>query len=253
MIAKMQTSKIICLFLSLCFVSMGASNDAMSGEQSIETEMGLMQITRPPGRTADTVIMNGKVIFESPWNHVHFYDYFHTSDSITALFGANCGGSGCPEDALYFVIITKDREPLTITNKSFHGRPSTDDINIVDGIITVYLGYENKQMKYARLVKNKVAISYKEPDTFSLTDKNCAYLFKVLEQCMQFNKTRKECADLSNGYGSFARGTMTSLNYFSKDQPGFNEVIFKQYCNESCGTQSLPEYANFKDNTCKTK
>jgi len=248
-----NTVKRICFLLTLCFISISANCYAAGGEQSIETEMGLMQIVRMPDRPADTVMMDGKVIFQSPWNYVRFYKYFHTGKSITVLFGANCGGSGCPKDDLYFVTIAKDQEPVTTTHKRFRGRPSTDDISIVDGIITVYLGYENKQMKYARLEKNKVTISYKEPDTFSLEDKNCAYLFEVLHQCIKLNETGKKCPDLANGYTSFGRGTMSSLMYFSKDHPGFNEEIFKQYCNESCGTQTLPEYANFKDNVCKTK
>lgn len=249
----METLKAIYLFLVLCFVSISCASHAAGGEQSIKTDLGLMQITGKPGHPADTVTMHGQVIFESPWNHVHFYKYFHTSDAITALFGANCGGSGCPDDELHFVIIAKDKPALAITDKGFYGRPSATDINIVDGIITVYLGYENKQMKYAQLVKNKLIISYKEPDTFFLTDKNCAYLFKVLHECIGFNETGKNCANQTNGYNSFARGTMNSLIHFSKDYPGFNEEAFKHDCNESCNTQTRPEYANFKERVCKTK
>lgn len=217
-------------------------------EDTVQTRYGKLEIVRSqPDMPPDTLNLDGKQILRQEAFYLSLHQYITQNDRDIVMVGSNCGGTGCPENQFYLVILDKDAQPVVLTKDNFIAYP--DDVKVkADGKdVIIDLGFETGKHKIATLKDKEVQITLQDaPKTF-LGEDDCQWLHKeALGGCLEYRESNTKCTDPQSEFsGYLSRGVAALANY-----PGFGQDAFKKFCFTTCDTSKRSDYALFAKEVC---
>lgn len=217
-------------------------------DDSVQTRYGKLEIVRSqPDMPPDTLNLDGKQILRQEAFYLSLHHYVTQNERDVVVVGSNCGGTGCPENQFYLVVLDKEAPSLVLTQDNFVAYP--DDLKVkADGKdLVIDLGFDTGKHKFATLQDKTLKITLNEaPKTF-LGEEDCQWLHKdALAGCLEYRDSNTKCTDPQSEFsGYLARGVAALANY-----PGFGHEAFKKYCFTTCDTSKRPDYATFAKEVC---
>lgn len=234
------------LLMLLCSASVnGAEIDELS------SRFGKVEVVRSlPDGPPDTISVNGKSIFTQEDFYVGLIEKFELESYDALLFGVNCGGTGCPNDELSFLILTKNEPPKVITSDKFYSLDGTVESESVNGRVVVDLGYDDGRLKRAILNLGKVEVTYSEAAKKPLEKDDCKWLHEYsMNECVAFKQSYGDCQD---PWGKFSGVTMRGVAAIS-NHPGFGGEAFDSSCLKACDTGRSVDFREFEVKICGAK
>lgn len=237
-------------------------NDGDALETRLETRFGTLEVIRShQDSPLDAVTLDGKVFLKREFEYLTLYHYFVQPKRDVVLMGANCGGTGCPFDELFFVVLRDDAEPTIFTDDQMYAFPNEIDALQKEGTIRVGLGYVEGKQQTAFLHKQtgsgaklssklKLEIVLSEPLQRPLETEYCEWLHTdAMNACAEYQDTDAKCEDPQAGFvGYLMRGVAAIA-----DRPGFVSSAFEQACIGACKTGAPIDYATFATEVCSQK
>ncbi|MDD5393577.1 MAG: hypothetical protein PHE17_11215 [Thiothrix sp.] len=217
-------------------------------DDSLQTRYGKLEITRakadmPP----DTLKLDGGQVFREEAFYLSLHQYIQQGKRDLVLFGSNCGGTGCPQNHFYFLVLSKDAKPQTVTLDDFTAYP--DDLSAkTDGEkIVLDLGFDKGKHKTAVLEDDALKVVLETvPKTF-LGDEKCQWLHTDgLSACVDYHEVDDKCADPQAEFaGYLSRGVAAMADF-----PGFDAASFNKHCIAACASQQPADYESFAKEVC---
>lgn len=215
----------------------------------LETRFGTLEIVRSQqDAPLDSVSLDGKIFLKRDFEYLTLYHYFVQPERDVVLMGANCGGTGCPFDELFFVVLRDGAAPVIFTDDQMYAFPNELDATQQDGVIRVGLGYLEGKQQTAFLHKNSPPeIVLSEPLQRPLEQEYCEWLHAdAMNACVEYQDTDARCEDPQGGFvGYLMRGVAAIA-----DRPGFVSAAFDQACVAACKTGAPSDYTVFATQVC---
>ena len=226
--------------------------DVISVQKTRFGDVSLVSIDAMP---ADTILLNGKKVFEDSGMYVGIYGYFQSSDSDVMLIGSNPGGSATPETTMSFLIITRDGQAHTVSDPDFIAVSQGDVAGHIDnkGRIWVRLGFAGGAERVAELDSGKVTLHLIRKKVRSLDSTACQSLYAVgASICPSEFSHQNGCGEFvadAGEKGVIGSGAeMGTFNYYS-NWPGFNRKGFSNTCLAWCKGMNF-SYGAFSKAVC---
>lgn len=228
-------------------------NEGDKLETLLETRFGTLEVMRSQqDAPLDAVSLDGKPFLKRDFEYLTLYHYFVQPKRDVVLMGANCGGTGCPFDELFFIVLRDDAEPTVFADDQMYAFPNEIDALQKDGTIRVGLGYVEGKQQTAFLHKHdaagtKLEIVLSEPLQRPLEVEYCEWLHTdAMNACAEYKDTDAKCEDPQAGFmGYLMRGVAAIA-----DRPGFVSAAFEQACIGACKTGAAIEYTAFATEVC---
>lgn len=248
------------LFLALWLVGCGNDGEYYDRELNagdnldtvLETRFGQLEVVRShQDAPLDAVNLDGETFLKRDFEYLTLYHYFVQPERDVVLMGANCGGTGCPFDELFFVILREGTAPVVFTDDQMYAFPNEIDALQADGVIRVGLGYLEGKQQTAFLRKNSPPeIVLSEPLLRPLETEYCKWLHSdAMNACVEYKDTDAKCEDPQAGFvGYLMRGVAAIA-----DRPGFVSTAFDQACVDACQTGAAADYSPFATQVCSQK
>lgn len=245
------------LFLALWLVGCGSDGEYYDRKLNagdnldtvLETRFGTLEVVRShQDAPLDAVSLDGKTFLKRDFEYLTLYHYFVQPERDVVLMGANCGGTGCPFDELFFVVLREATPPVVFTDDQMYAFPNEIDATQTDGVIRVGLGYLEGKQQTAFLHKNSPPeIVLSEPLQRPLETEYCEWLHRdAMNACVEYKDTDEKCDDPQAGFvGYLMRGVAAIA-----DRPGFVSTAFDQACINACQTGVAADYSTFAPQVC---
>lgn len=226
-----------------------ATTSSQAKTATLTTELGTLKIAMGENAIADSLFLNGELIFQRAREPLQFYGQKKREQDELVLVGSSCGVS-CPTDQLAWIILRANAEPQIVEDRQFYAYPA--DIKLIDqaaGVISVDLGYSQKQRRYADLTGSTLKFRL-EPVAASdqvLNEEACNWLHsEVLPACIDARKTEPDCISPHTEFPDFMDQRLNRVD----DYPGFNGDRFEALCETACKTEEIPNYKAFASSVC---
>lgn len=233
----------------LCFVSLLAAADYVRVEE-LPSMQGVIDRERSsPDFPKDTLRVAGKPVFVDEGNYISLYRKFQLGKAEVVLFGVNCGGTGCPNDDLHFLILRQGEKPQVVSTEDFHSVDGTIAPRLEDGKVIVDLGYERGQRKEAALMSDGVVAIHLTPQPVSPMDLDgCKWMHEFsMQECIAAKGSSIiHCESPQEWFsGAMSRGLAALANH-----PGFVAKNFDAYCKAACRTGKAIAFDPYKAAVC---
>lgn len=84
-----------------------------------KTRYGDVKLVGQDAMPADTIIFNGRKVFEDQGMHVGIFGYYQTNDSDVILLESNPGGSATPASHMSFLVINREGSSQVLSDPAF--------------------------------------------------------------------------------------------------------------------------------------
>lgn len=217
-------------------------------DDAVETRFGKLEITRSqPEMPPDTLLLAGKKVFQQEGFYLSLHYYLRQNERDIVLLGSNCGGTACPQNQFYYLILRPDTEPLLLTDNQFMAIPEDLDLQVDGGQLLLDLGYQAGKHKIATLAGDTLRVTLEAVAKSFLGEENCRWLHEeALGSCRDYRETDAQCGDIQNSFpGYLSRGIAAVAEH-----PGFVADAFARRCQLACATDSTVDYPTFAKEVC---
>lgn len=224
---------------------------AFAEQESIRTALGVVDVSRSsPESSPDTLGVNGKAVYVEEGMYINLYEKFSLAGAEVLLFGVNCGGTGCPNDDLHFLILQEQKKPDVVSADGFYSLDGTVKPRLDNGELIVDLGYEDGKSKTAELNAGSVLISLAPQPVAPMRFEDCKWLHEYsMSECINAKSFDSNCeAAEENFSGVTSRGVAALSNH-----PGFAAKPFHSACVTACQTGTAVAFDRYKSAVCSIK
>lgn len=215
----------------------------------LTTSVGTLKIAMGENTVADSLFLNGELIFQRVREQLRFYGQQKRAQDEAVLVGSNCGVS-CPTDQLVWVVLKPNAKPLILEDRQFYAYP--DEIKLLPpegDKLSIDLGFSQQKRHYADLMGDTLSFRL-EPvpeETKVLNEEACSWLHaEVLPACIDARKTEPDCINPQTELPDFIDQRLSRVN----DNPGFNSDSFATLCENACKKEEIPVYKTFASLVC---
>ena len=219
-----------------------------AGQEKIQTALGTVEVVQSsPDSSPDTIKIGGKVAYVEEGMYMNLRENFSLPNEEVVFFGVNCGGTGCPNDELHFLILSRGEKPKVISNGEFSSSDGTVKPKMKDGKITVDLGYYDGKRKRAELSADKILIHLTPQPVSPMRLEDCRWLYKYsVDECIGASP---DCENPSN---AFSNMVMKGVAAFS-NHPGFVSKNFDTVCATACNSGKKISFDEYQKIVCSMK
>lgn len=251
-----QAEKAEVLFKGLTFSGILSTSPEVSGVNEVQqTRFGnvLVVVVRKGSGAPDTILFNGRNVFESGASYLGFHAKYEIGDKDVLLFGINCGGSACSPDELNFLVLGAESEPKIVTTKDFYSADGTIKPRKEKDRVVIDLGFEKGKKKIAILESGKVVMQYTAIDATPMKLEDCQWLYEnSIRECIQLKELKLDCEENGRNYSGGCVATMTGITALS-NHPGFVSSALGDICVTACKTGKALTFEQFKRKVCSIK
>jgi hypothetical protein len=217
-------------------------------DNALQTRYGKVETARSaPDMPNDSLTLDGKEMFRDEGFFVSIQYYIQQEQRDLVLFGANCGGSGCPESHYQFLILDGQNQPKLVANEDFYALPGDVSIETNGLKILLDLGFEAGKHKRAVLEGDKLSISLETAPKEYLGDEKCQWLHTdALSACTEYRDVDPKCAEPQSEFAAYlSRGVAAMADF-----PGFDGDAFDRHCLSACETGQPAPFETFAKEVC---
>lgn len=214
----------------------------------VQTRFGKLEITRSAESSPlDTLKLNGTQVFQQESEYLSLHAYIQQAQRDLVVFGSNCGGTACPQNDFYFLILAKDSKPNVVTQDNFSAYPADLKVDVDGKKILLDLGFESGKHKTGVLDEDVLSITLTDaPKTF-IGEENCQWLqHDGLSACIDYHEVEEKCSDPQSEFAAYLSSGLEGM----KNYPGFDAAAFDRHCITACQSQHAPDYETFAKETC---
>jgi len=219
--------------------------------ETIHSAWGVIDVSRSsPESSPDTLRVNGKAVYAEEGMYINLYEKFSLASAEVVLFGVNCGGTGCPNDDLHFLMLGQGHKPDVVSADSFYSLDGTVKPRLDNGRVVVDLGYESGQRKTAQLNAGSLSIRLTPQPVSPMSLENCQWLHEyAMGECVNAKSFDANCEAAEDNFsGVTSRGVAALSNH-----PGFVEKHFHSACVTACRTGREVPFDRYKTAVCSLK
>jgi hypothetical protein len=217
-------------------------------DETVDTRFGKLSITQskadmPP----DTLKLDEKQVFQQEGFYLSLHQYIKQNDRDVVLFGSNCGGTACPQNQFYFLLMNKDTAPEIITHSDFTADPEDLKLSVDGERLVIELGFQAGKHKTAVLQGTHFGIELDTVPKSFVGEENCRWLYdEVLGSCKDYKDTDASCRDPQSSFpGYLIRGIAAVAEH-----PGFVAESFARRCKIACESAKIVDYPTFAKEVC---
>jgi hypothetical protein len=217
-------------------------------DDTLETRFGQLSISSgKPDMPPDSLILDDKQVFRQEGFYLSLHQYIKQNARDVVLFGSNCGGTACPQNQFYFLLLDKDKAPEVITHQDFMADP--DDVKLsVDGErLIIDLGFQAGKHKTAVLQGNSFGIELETVPKSFVGEENCRWIYdEALGACKDYKETDPSCRDPQSSFQGYLTRGVTAVG----EHPGFVRESFDRRCKIACESAKIVDYPTFAKEVC---
>lgn len=217
-------------------------------DDALQTRYGKLATAHSaPDLPADSLTLDGKEIFRDEGFFVSIQYYIQQDQRDLVLFGANCGGSGCPESHYQFLILDGKSQPQLVSNDNFYALPGDVSIDTSGLKILLDLGFEAGKRKHAVLDGNALSITLEPAPKEYLGDEKCQWLHTdALNACAEYHDVDPKCTEPQSEFAGYLMRGVSGMSDF----PGFDADAFNRQCINACITGKPAPFETFAREVC---
>lgn len=217
-------------------------------DNALQTRYGKLETaSSAPDMPADSLKLDGKEIFRDEGFFVSIQYYIQQDQRDLVLFGANCGGSGCPESHYQFLILDDNHGSQLVSNEDFYALPGDVSIETNGLQILLDLGFEAGKHKRAVLDGETLKVSRETAPKEYLGDEKCQWLHTDgLTACKEYRDVDPNCAEPQSEFAGYLMRGVAGM----ADFPGFDAEAFNRHCINTCMTGEPAPFAAFAREVC---
>lgn len=221
---------------------------ASAVESAMTTRFGTVAVQRSTAESPpDTLAVNGNAAFVAEWEYIGLYSLFSLGGTDVVLFGVNCGGTGCPNDNLGFLVLGPGQPPRAVTNENFFSNDGTVAPRLADDRIVVDLGYDAGRRKIAEFDLNDITIRTERQAATPMAADQCQWLYEhALADCVQAKNFDASCSEPRQYFSGVVERSLSALS----NHPGFIAAGFDAACAAACTSGEAPQAAQFRSAAC---
>ena len=217
-------------------------------DDTLATRFGKLSIGYgKPDTPPDTLKLDDKQVFRKEGFYLSLHQYIKQNSRDVVLFGSNCGGSACPQNQFYFLILDREKDPEVITHEDFSADP--DDLKLsVDGErLIIDLGFQAGKHKNAVLQGNKLGIELETVPKSFVGEENCRWLYdEALGACKDSQESDTSCRAPQNSFPGYLTRGVAAVG----EHPGFARESFERRCKIACESAKIVDYPTFAKEVC---
>lgn len=217
-------------------------------DDAVDTRFGKLVISHSQAQMSpDTLLLAGKPVFQQEGFYLSLHYYLRQNERDIVLFGSNCGGTACPQNQFYYLILRPEAEPLLLTDNQFMAIPEDLDLQVDGGRLLLDLGYQEGKHKTATLAGDTLRVTLEAVAKSFLGEENCRWLYdEAIGACREYREVDARCGDIQNSFpGYLFRGIAAVAEH-----PGFVREAFERRCKLACETDSTVDYPTFAKEVC---
>lgn len=228
--------------------SLEAADDALAANDTVDTRFGKLEIVRssadaPP----DSLLLNDAEVFRETDFYLSLHRYIRQNARDLILFGSNCGGSGCPQNQFYFLILEKGSPPEVVTRGDFFAYPDELELTTEGERLILDLGFEAGKRKTASLLGRTLDITLETVPKSFIGEDYCQWLHTdALLACVDYHETDPNCVDPQADFSGYLTRGISALG----EHPGFVAEAFDKHCKTACSTSKPTDYSTFAREVC---
>lgn len=232
----------------ICLLWWLAVMPAFGGESELATRFGTVVVQRStPDSPPDTLAVNGKTAFVAEWQYIGLYQSFALGATEVVLFGVNCGGTGCPNDDLGFLVLSTDQPPRTVVDENFFSYDGTVEPRLAGDRIVVDLGYAEGQRKIAEFDLTGILIRTEQREAEPMDDDGCRWLHEyALDECIQAKELDPACNDPRQYFSGVVERSLSALS----NHPAFSMQKFETLCAAACASGAKVSFDEYRKAVC---
>lgn len=217
-------------------------------DNTLQTRYGKLETARSaPEMPADSLKLNGTEIFRDEGFFVSIQYYIQQDERDLVLFGANCGGSGCPESHYQFLVLDGQNQAQLVSNEDFYALPGDVSIETNGRQILLDLGFEAGKHKRAVLEDQNLQITLETAPKEYLGDEKCQWLYTDgLDTCKEYRDVDPQCAEPQSEFAGYLMRGVAGMTDF----PGFAAEAFDRHCINTCMTGQAAPFEAFAREVC---
>jgi hypothetical protein len=209
---------------------------------------GMVRVVRSyEGGPPDELRFMGRKVFLSDGNYIAIHAYFKADGFDAVLFGVNCGGSSCPPDQLYFLILRPDSSPTILTDSQLWSADGKIVPMKERGRVLIDLGFDGGRSKMVEVVGDKLIYHYSSKPRIAMAEEDCEWLFEGSEEgCALHARLASGCENADED--SLSLRVRNRLNGLS-NHPGYVQSQWRESCVNWCRGKQV-KYDDFRRRVC---
>lgn len=217
-------------------------------DDTLQTRYGKLEITHSaPDLPPDTLSLDGKPVFQKEAFYLSLHQYIKQNQRDVVLFGSNCGGTACPQNQFYYLLLDKDKAPDIKTGDAFTAYPDDLKLSVDSDRLILDLGYQAGKHKTAILQGENLNIALETVSKSFLGEENCRWLYdEALSACRDNHGGDVSCQDPQASYAGYLIRGIAAVG----EHPGFNNEAFSRRCKIACESDKTVDYPTFAKEVC---
>lgn len=230
------------MMVCLVWVSLAQAQD------SLMTRFGRLHVERSSvDSTPDSLVLDNDRVVRDRMNYLSLYQVFSMGSRDVVLYGSNCGGSGCSNDALSLLVLAPGRMPRIVTSHDFASVDGTVGPRQENGRIVINLGFRDGVRREA--IFDGVQLSFRSltPARQEVPAGNCGWVRdQALVACRDVKSRDTHCTDPRSSLPMAITRTLDAI----ANAPGYRPQGFDQLCRSACQTGLLPDRREVREKVC---
>lgn len=217
-------------------------------ENALQTRFGKLELARSePEMPPDTLSLDGKPVFQQEAFYLSLHQYIKQNQRDIVLFGSNCGGTACPQNQFYFLLLDKSKDPEIRSEDDFTAYPDDLKLNVDGDRLLLDLGFQAGKHKVATLQGDQLSIQLENVAKSFLGEENCRWLYdEALSACRDYRDTDPTCQDPQASFAGYLMRGVAAVG----EHPGFMADAFGRRCKIACESDKTVDYPTFAKEVC---
>ena len=217
-------------------------------DDSVDTRFGKLSISSSkPDASPDTLKLDDKQVFQQEGIYLSLHQSIKQKARDVVLFGSNCGGSACPQNQFYFLVLEPDKAPEVITHRDCIADPDDLKLSVEGERLIIDLGFQAGKHKSAVLQGNKLGIELETVPKSFVGEENCRWLYdEALGACKDSQEADTSCRDPQSSFQGYLTRGVAAVG----EHPGFVGEAFERRCKIACESAKIVDYPTFAKEVC---
>ncbi|WMP16145.1 hypothetical protein [Thiothrix lacustris] len=214
----------------------------------VTTRFGKLSIANSkPDMPPDTLKLDNNVVFQHEGFYLSLHQYIKQNTRDVILFGTNCGGSICPQNQFYFLLIEPGKAPEIVTSQEFVADPDDLKLTVDSERLILDLGFQAGKHKNAVLQGEKLGIELETVPKSFVGEENCRWLYdEALGACKDSQEANTNCLTPQNSFQGYLTRGIAAVS----EHPGFERESFDRRCKIACESAKIVDYPTFAKEVC---
>jgi hypothetical protein len=217
-------------------------------DDAAATRFGKLEISpSQPDMPPDALKLDNKQVFQQEGFYLSLHQYIKQNARDLVLFGSNCGGTACPQNQFYFLLLDKGTDPEVVTHPDFTADPEDVKLSVDGERLILDLGFQAGKHKTAVLQGNKLGIELETVAKSFVGEENCRWLYdEALGACKDYQESDASCRDPQAGFPGYLTRGVAAVG----EHPGFVGESFDRRCKIACESAKIVDYPTFAKEVC---